>query len=107
MVVDAVGDGIEVAVGDGLEVDVGVGVIVGVVVRVGVDVGVGVRVGVVVGVDVSSRTRVCFIPEFAAVMELAARACGLVSVAIAPMSESSKSMRDTIPTSTLSGVNLA
>jgi hypothetical protein len=96
-----------VAVGDGLEVDVGEGVIVGVEVRVGVDVRVGVRVGVVVGVDVSSKTRVCFIPECVPIVALAAIACGLVRVAIAPMSESSKSMRDIAPTSTLSGVNLA
>ena len=103
--------GTMVAVGDGLGVDVGVGNIVGVAVGDGVDVGVavkvGVRVGVVVGVVVSPGARVCLVPEYALDLTLAATTSVLVHVTIIPSSESSKSRRDTIPTNTLSGVNLA
>jgi hypothetical protein len=109
LVAVGIGVGLAVAVGDGIEVDVGVGIIVGVAVGVGVVVGEGVvvEVGVVVGVDVSSKARVCFIPEFAATVIVAAIACGLLRAANAPMNESNMSMSGSTPTNTLPEVNLA
>ncbi len=122
VVVVGVGEGIEVEVGDGMEVDVGVGVIAvvgvgaGVEVEVGdgvvvgvVGVGEGVEVGdgVVVGVDVSAGMRVCFVTEFVANVALAAIAWVLVTMAIAPINESSSNVMESTPTSSLPGVSLA
>jgi hypothetical protein len=107
----AVGIGEGFAVGDGIEVEVGVGIIVGVAVGVVIEVGEGVVVevgkGVVVGVRVLPKTRVCFIPEFAATVIVAAIVCGLLIVANAPMNESNMRTSDRVPTNTLPGVNLA
>jgi len=103
VVVVGIGEGLAVAVGDGIEVDVGVGIIVGVTVGVGVEVGEGV----VVGVGVSSKARVCFAPEFAATVAVAAIACRLLIAANAPMNESNMSMNDSKPTNVLPGVKLA
>ena len=109
MVVVGIGVGFAVAVGDGIEV--GVGIMVGVAVGIGVEVGEGVVVevgeGVVVAVDVSPKARVCFIPEFAATVIVAAIACGLLIAANAQMNESNMRTSDSTPTNTLPGVNLA
>ena len=105
------GEGLAVAVGVAIEVDVGVGIIVGVAVGVGVEVGEGVVVevgeGVVVAVGVLSGARVCFIPEFATTVIVAAIACGLLIAATTPMNEKNMSMSESTPTNTLSGVNLS
>jgi len=103
VVVVGIGVGFAVAVGDGIDVEVGVGIIVGVAVGVGVEVGEGV----VVAVDVSPKARVCFIPEFAATVIVAAIACGLLIAANAQMNESNMRTSDSTPTNTLPGVNLA